>query len=47
MKRLNNVWSTFSDEETLLTAIRTAAKGKRKYRKVRSAEADRQVELAV
>ena len=35
MKRLNNVWSTFSDEETLLTAIRTAAKGKRKYRKVR------------
>lgn len=35
MKRLNNVWSKFSDEENLLNAIYNASKGKRKYRKVR------------
>ena len=35
MKRLNNVWSKFSDEENLLTAIKEASKGKRKYRRIR------------
>lgn len=35
MKRVNNVWERFSDEATLSEAIRNAAKGKRRYAKVR------------
>lgn len=35
MKRLNNVWEKICDEATLIQAIENAAKGKRKYAKVR------------
>lgn len=35
MKRLNHVWENFCDEATLRQAIENAAKGKRRYAKVR------------
>lgn len=35
MKRIGNVWDDFCSVDLIKTAIRNAAKGKRKYRKVR------------
>ena len=35
MHRIGNVWSKFVDKATIREAIINAAKGKRKYRKVR------------
>lgn len=35
MKRIGNVWPKFIDKDTIREAITNAAKGKRKYRKVR------------
>ena len=35
MKRIGNVWDDFCSVDLIKTAIMNAAKGKRKYRKVR------------